>query len=326
MKQAIAVVVAVLLVVGGVIYGISRTADVSPLDQPTPEEERQAAQAWETEAIGAFGGADLTNRVIEMVEGARKWLAGERSTEEFAADLAARQTQFGEVRTRLKELRDYPYDDRVVGLYRSTADLYTQVVAVYQAMIMTPPGETRTQLDLLARRVRILGDRVFDRGHALVKPKLHEPDRPDVDIRLPAEVPNWVEEGIAPGPPVAPTPPPATKEPQLRKPTRPTQARAAWLTKLASLPIPGRSAVASLFDTPSAPELMAFGIDFNNAAMALRDVPVPDGDREEADRIALSLLVDGEAVRAAQLGLKQVALALQDVSEDLWFGKGLPPR
>ena len=326
MKQAVAVVAGVLLVVSAVIFGISRTADVSPLDQPTPEEERDKAQAWETEAIGAFGGVDLTNRVIEMVDGARKWLAGERPTEQYRGELAARETQFGEVRERLAGLRDYPFDDRVVGIYRQSAALYGQVVEIYQAMIETPPGAARTQLDLHARRVRILADRVFDRGHALVKPKLNEPERSDVDIRLPVEVPNWVEEGIAPGPPIAAPPPAATKEPQLRQRTRPAQDREDWLADVRGLGAPTHDDLAAAFERAEPELLKTAAVDLGMAALTLWAGPDPDGDREETARAALSLLVDAEAVRAAQLGLKPVAAALAEIGDELWDGKGLPDR
>lgn len=304
MKQAIAVVAGVLLVVGAVIYGISRTADVSPIDPPTPEEERDAAQAWESEAIGAFGGVDLTNRVIEMVEGARTWLAGERPTEAYRTELADREVQFGEVRDRLAELRDYPYDDKVVGLYRQSAALYAQVVEVYQAMVETPPGDARTQLDLHARRVRILADRVFDRGHTLVKPKLNEPERPDLDVRLPVEVPVWVEEGIAPGPPIADAPAAPTKAPQLRERTRPRQERDDWLDAVdRALPKDRAGATATVAES---------------AARQIWGLPDPDGDREESARAALSLLIDAEAARAAQLGLPGVADALRRVAPRVW--------
>lgn len=304
MKQAIAVVAGVLLVVGALIYGISRTADVSPLDPPTPEEERDTAQAWESEAIGAFGGVDLTNRVLSMVEGARKWLAGEQPTDEYRTELADREVQFGEVRDRLAELRGYPYDDRVVGLYRQSAELYAQVVEIYQAMVETPPGDGRTQLDLHARRVRILADRVFDRGHALVKPKLNEPERPDVDVRLPVEVPVWVEEGIAPGPPIADVPGTPTKAPQLRERTRPRQDRDDWLEAVdRALPEDRAGAAATVVEA---------------AARQIWRLPDPDGDREESARAALSLLIDAEGARAAQLGMPDVAAALHRVAPRVW--------
>lgn len=325
MRQAILVVVAVLAVVGGVVFGISRVADVSPLDVETPEEERAAAEEWETEAAAAFGGIDLTEKVVDMVEGAREWLAGERPTEQFRSELAALENRFADIEARLRGLREFPYDDRVDDLYLDAAALYAQTVEVYQAMIETPESEpaVRVQLDRLARRVRILGDRVFDRGRELVKPRLHETPRPDVDIRLPDEVPDWVQEGIAPGPPLAPTePPPPDGEPRLRVPNPPTQDRDGWLRAVRSLDLPTHDDIR----TAELDALPALADRLTDGAEALRQTPDPDGNRELSARIRLSLLIDADAARARQMGLDSVADSLLAVSKDLWDEPGLPDR
>lgn len=325
MKQAILVVVAVVAVVGGVIFGISRVADVSPLDVETPEEERAKAEAWETEAAAAFGGIDLTEKVVDMVEGAREWLAGERPTEQFRAELAALEGRFAGIQERLRDLPEFPYDDRVDDLYLDAAVLYAQTVEVYQAMVDTPESEpaVRVQLDRLARRVRILGDRVFDRGRELVKPRLHQAPSPDVDMRLPDEVPDWVQEGIAPGPPLAPTePPPPDGEPRLRAPERPAQARDDWLAAVRTLDLPTHDEIR----TAELDALPALADRLIDGAEELRQTPDPDGDRELSARVRLSLLIDADAARARQMGLESVADSLFAVSEDLWDATGLPDR
>jgi hypothetical protein len=309
MKQAILVVVAVIAAVGGAIFGISRVADVSDLDAPDrAATEKERTEEWETDAIAAFGGPDLTSGVVEMMEGAREWLAGERPTEQFRIELDRLRNRFLDVATRLDDLRPFPYDERVNGLYRDAADLYLQVVQLYQGMLAMPPADERTQVDLLARRIRILGDRVFDRGHELVKPTLHESANPDVDIRLPEEVPNWVEEGIVAGPPLEPPPPPPSGEPTLRQATRPQQPRPEWLKAVKAIGAPTEA--KALID----------------AAERLRGVPDPRGDREEGARIRLSLLLDADAAYAARLQLADVSRALARVADHLWQADGLPPR
>ena len=313
MKQAIAVVVGVLAVVGGVVFGISRVADVSPLDPTTTTTTIPPAQEWDRDANGAFGGTDLTQNIIEMVKGAREWTEGKRPTEQFTAELDKRHNQFLDIKDRLNRLRDYPFDPRV-------KPLYLEVVNVYRAMLTTPPGDMRTQLDLLARRLRALGDRVFDRGRELVKPKLGEKPNPDVDIRLPEEVPNWVADGLAPGPPLDDPPPAASEEPQLRQPTRPDGPRSEWLSALSALGLPPPSVegdAAALRDRARA--LVA-------AVERLRTTPDPEDDREEGARIRLSLLVDADAARAAQAGLVDIARRLLVVGDRLWSGPGLPAR
>jgi hypothetical protein len=184
-------------------------------------------------------------------------------------------------------------------------------------MVPTPAGDLRTQLDLLARRVRALADRVFDRGHALVKPKLGEKDdNPDVDIRLPEEVPNWVADGLAPGPPLDDPPPPPSTEPQLRQPTRADQPRDQWIAVLKALDLPPPS-----LDNPQATARSLIA-----AVEKLRTTPDPKGDREESARIRLSLLIDADAARSAQAGLAEIGRRLLIVADQLWTGPGLPAR
>ncbi|HEV7888140.1 MAG TPA: hypothetical protein VGO92_11325 [Acidimicrobiales bacterium] len=309
MRQAILLAAAAVAVVGAIVFGISRVADVSPLDQPTAAE-------WDADANASFGGADLTQNVIELAKGAREWQEGTRPTEQFRAELDARHAQFLDIRTRLQDLKPYPYDKRVKGLYLDSAQLYIESVNVYRAMVDNAGASAglRTQLDLLARRLRALGDRVFDRGHALVKPRLAEPAHPDLEVRLPEEVPNWTAEGLAPGPPLAATPPgPPATEPQLRQAVRPEQPRTDWLKAVAGLGLPTPSVSAE----PGA---------LTAAAERLRATPDPEGDREESARIRLALLVQAEAVWAARAGLTPLGQRLLLVGDDLWSGKGLPER
>jgi hypothetical protein len=183
-------------------------------------------------------------------------------------------------------------------------------------MTDTPAGDLRTQLDLMAKRLRALADRVFDRGHALVKPALGEKPDPNVDIRLPEEVPNWAAEGLAPGPPLDDPPPAPSEEPQLRQASRPEQPRAQWLAAVEALHPPKPT-----LDSPkeTARALVA-------AAERLRSVPDPAGDREEGARIRLALLVQADGARAAQAGLGDVARRLLVVGDRLWSGPGLPER
>ncbi|MDQ1444804.1 MAG: hypothetical protein QOI20_1268 [Acidimicrobiaceae bacterium] len=341
MKQAVLVVLAVVAVVGGIVFGISRVADVSSLDQQgdgrsdTQQTEQEKAAAWDADAKAAFGGIDLTQQVIDMVDSARKWLAGERPPESFEGKLEARTRGFADLRARLAALRPFPYDKRVVPLYRASADLYSQVVTVYQAMVETvgPNHDLTVQLDLIARRIRALADRVFDRGRELVKPKLHETPSPDVEIRLPEEVPNWVQEGLAPGPPLDDAPPPAATEPQLRQPSRPDQPRIDWVRALQVLDAPTPKAIQAASEGHDPAVLQSQARALVATVEKLRTTPDPKDDREEGARIRLSLLVDSEAARAFQyeavsgaVRLRQAGDVLLRVGETLWSGPGLPER
>jgi hypothetical protein len=183
---------------------------------------------------------------------------------------------------------------------------------------MAGSAGARTQLDLLARRVRLLGDRIFDRGQALIDPHLHDPSTPSaVDIRKPEEVPDWVAEGLAAGPPLDAAPPPKSSQPQLRQATRPQQPRADWLKAVAAAAAPSADDVRAAIAAGDPARLADLATRLVAATEKLRNVPDPKGDREESARLRLSLLVEADAARAAQLAAVIDAPALSDIARDI---------
>ncbi|MBV8692195.1 MAG: hypothetical protein JOY57_11090 [Actinobacteria bacterium] len=275
--------------------------------------ERAASKAWSTEAQAAFGGTGIAQRVTDLASGAHDWMAGSMSTTDFKARLDDDLGAFRTAREAVGKLRPYPYDKRVNEFFRGTTALYVDSVQVYEAALPLPPGDLRTQYDLLARRLRLLGDRVFDRGQTLVDAHLYDTPTPDLDIRKPEEVPNWVAEGLAPGPPLAPAPPPPSSEPQLRQATRPQQSRSAWLKAVADAHAPTDLEVLGAFGSQDPDTLAALATRLVNAAEKLRAVPDPKGDREESARYRLGLLVWADALRTDQLSPSMLAIA-QDVA------------
>ena len=276
--------------------------------------ERSTTQAWSSEAEAAFGGTGLGDRVTMLVQGARDWMAGTLPTDQFKARLDDDLTAFGAIQVAVHRLRAYPYDHRVNDLYGRSAGLYVDTVRAYEVAVTEPPGDVRTQLDLLARRLRELGDRVFDRGQALVNPRLHQPPDPNVDVRLPEEVPNWVAEGLAAGPPLDAPPPPAAAQPRTRQATRPQQRRAAWLAAVTATAAPSIADVRAAIDAGDATRLGDVATRLIAAVERLRTVPDPTGDREESARLRLGYLVRADAARTAQLGAISATPALTDLA------------
>ena len=180
---------------------------------------------------------------------------------------------------------------------------------VYEAALQTPPGDLRGQLDLLARRVRELGDRVFDRGRLDlgVAPKR----TPDVVVNEPEEVPIWTAEGLAAGPPLDDPPPARADTPPLRAETRPEQSRARWERDVRAATAPSTTSLRAAIQLEDADALRDLARRFVAAAEYLRDKPDPRGGREESARLRLSWLVAADAARSAQAGLEPVAERLE---------------
>ena len=266
-------------------------------EDTAPAANATATEAWSQAAAEAY--APLGDTTLRLPGRVREWLEGSRPTEQLRTDLAEALTATTEVRDRVSRLPAFPHAGDVTPLYRASSELYVEQVRVYQEALGAPP-DTRAQLDLVARRLRVLGDRVFDRGQALVKPHLPEQSSPDVVVNLPEDVPNWAAEGLAAGPPLASPPAPPSGPPPLREETRPTQPRNAWL-----------AAVREALPPPGAP-----AEQLEAAAERLRNVPDPDtpDGREESARLRLALLIRAEAARidkaAALFGLP----AMSDVA------------
>ena len=318
---ALAIVLAVLAACS------SGTDDAPTATTSRADAERRDARAWSDRAAAAYQPLQLTARDLPVR--VRAWLEGERSTEELQADLAVAEGEVADVRTRVAALPAFERDEQVAPLYRWSSLLYVEYVAVLRAATAHPPGPMREQVELIARRVRILGDRVFDRGQARLDRLLHEPPNPDVVIQLPPEVPDWVADGQAAGPPLDDPPPPADATPALRQDERPTQARAAWVAAVRSADIPSATEVDLAISAADPVRQREVAGRLEAVTRSLDRVADPAGahGREEAAQARLALLVYAEAARVASAGLPDIGRRLVEIADGVWDAvPGLPDR
>ena len=288
MKAAIAAVVAVVAVVAGLVW-LARPKDSGP-----------DPKAWDKKASAAF--KPLVGDVPDLVQGAREWQAGQRSTEDFTQQVNTAVADFARSAEQVSALPASPKNKAAGRLYVHSAELYEQVGRIYKVMVATDPGDVRTQLDLLARRVRELADRVFDRGHAALAPYLDEPQSPDVQVQTPEEVPLWPDEGLAAGPPLDAVPPPPAASPPLRQPSRPEQGAAAWAHDVNAAGITPYDDLLRKIGPPTGNDLGVLARGYIDSAEVLRSKPDPKGQRDRSAVLRLALLVDADAARAAQAG------------------------
>jgi hypothetical protein len=282
-------VVAAVLVVAGAIYVLA------PKHHDTP-----SAEAWDGDAGQAF--SDLVGRVPTLVSSARDWLAHTKTDEAFREEVERDFTAFERSRQRVQRLKTPKEFVDAHRLYEASATLYVETAEVYRSAVGVADA---TQFDLLARRLRELGDRVFDRGRTDLG--VVEASGPDVQVNAPEEVPIWSAEGLAAGPPLDDPPPPAAPSPPLRADTRAQQSRSAWERDVARAKAPRPTALR----TRDERKLRDAARRFIAAAEYLRGRPDPRGGREESARLRLSWLVYADAARAAQLRLTHVSGQLQ---------------
>ena len=258
------------------------------------------AEGWDGDAQQAF--SELVGRAPALVNGASGWIARTKTDDEFRTEVERDLAAFTRSRNRVAKLSTPKRFANAHDLYLASADLYVSTATIYRTAI----GKSDpTQYDLLARRVRELADRVFDRGRAALG--LEEKQDPNVVVNRPEEVPIWTAEGLAPGPPLDDPPPPAATSPPLRAASRPEQSHSAWERDVKKANAPAASAL----HTTDFERLRSVARRYVAAAEYLRTQPDPRGGREESARLRLSWLVDADAARAAQLGLTDLARQLE---------------
>lgn len=253
-------------------------------------------QGWDRALAGAFEPlVDVLPRYARAVD---EWSTGARSAAELSGVLDEVEPVVGEVADAAGALPAHRHDELARPLVADAAALYVQAVAAHRAAVAANDPATAEQWDRLGRRLRILGDRTFDRARERTSPPLDPGEA--VELRLPAEVPDFERLELAVGPPLEPQDANVTDAlPRLREGERRSQPEAGWLEAVAALEAPTPDDVEAAFGAPDV--LADLARRLVGAAEALRDEPVPAGDRGRADRTALGWLVLADAARAAQL-------------------------
>jgi hypothetical protein len=289
--------------------------------------EQRSAEAWSAEAQHAL--QPLLDETPALESAINRFLAGTASTDVLASETGRSLNAFVGAAQAVRALPPFPGGTSVNDEYVRSARLYIEWAHLAPVLVTSAPGDLRTQLGLMARRVRELGDRVFDRGQDVVTPRLHLASSPDVQLRLPLEVPDWPAEGLEPGPPLAPSTPPPTGPMPVREGARPTQSRAAWIAAVRHADLPAPGVLGRAIDRGDAVSLRNLASRLEATAAELDGVPDPVGGREDADLARLALLVHAEAARAGQAAtllsapddhtlLIDAARSLAAIGDELW--------
>lgn len=290
---------------GGPVTSQSSSTSATPV---TPS-ERSASKGgpaaglerWEERAAAAF--APLGEVLPDLLRTADDWRGGEVGDEQLRSALDRVAPVIEAVSTDVEALDPLGEEPLAQPLLAASADLYVQMIEVQRAAVSIEPSPLRAQTDLLARRLRVLADRTFDRARALVEAQDPPVTDPDIVLSLPAEVPSWPAELLAPGPPLSDAPPvPAELYPQ-READRPVQPESRWRDAVAAAGAPTAEAVAGALTIAPAAELgvMADALEAIVESLGAVADPAGAGGRERHTRLRLGLLVRAEAVRAAQL-------------------------
>jgi hypothetical protein len=326
-----AAVAAPVVVAAALIWLVSINDDSGDAKSTLAQDQK----AFQTKADDAF--KPLAEAVKVFLPKAQDFEAGKIPPEEMQAAVDAALPEFLKARKAVGKLKGYKHNAAINRYFFDTADLYVEVARLYSVAADPAAEPLRAQLNIAARRVRTLGDRIYDRARVVIDPTFYPAPTENVEIRPPTEVPDWAAEGMAAGPPLADPPgPPAADLPTRQEtcaadvapPCRPEQPEKEWVkrVKQAGFPQP-RSVARALADADGA-KLAALAAEYEAKTRTLMAGPDPQKDRERAARTGLGLLTAGEAARLGQAAtllptgvargrLEAVSRRLLVVSDDL---------
>jgi hypothetical protein len=312
LKVAAAVVVP-LLVAAGLIALVNANDDgdsgspssASSTTTVTASPEAQAFQAKADEAFKPLGDA-----IKIFLPRAQEYDEGKVTPADFKGSVDLALPEFVKSRDAVAALERYKPKPAVNTYFVDAADLYVEVARIYGVSVDPAADPLRAELNRAAKRLRTLGDRIYDRARVVLDPSFYAPSTAEVELRPPTEVPDWVAEGMAAGPPLAETPAPPAATPPVREatcgkdvpePCRAEESKGKWESRVKKAGFPEAPDVLRVVEAGDAPKLGELAASYESKTRTLMAGADPKGARERAAVTGLGLLTDGEAARLGQV-------------------------
>lgn len=310
-QAKLAAAIGVPLIVAVVLIGLlapgSENASDDPVVSTTTTTLRAASpegKAFQTrvdDALRSFA----ADRLPPVIRVAADWMQSKATAESLSGELSLYVPEAVKARQAVAAIPPLKEAPQARDLYRDAIGLYIDFGRIYGVAGDPAAEPLRTQLDLAARRLRVLADKIYDQGHALVDPSSQSPGDGSVEIRRGPEVPDWDAEGLAAGPPLAEAPPPPPEVPPTQEAARPQEAEAKWLARVRKANFPAGADLAAAITAGDGKRLGELAETYLATASALRVAPDPADEGGYRGRVrgavaALSFLVDAESARVGQ--------------------------
>ncbi len=269
-------------------------AGIWPAHQVAAASPDATAQVWYQHVVSDL--RPLQSSLLGALTGAAAWTSGSESAATARREFARELPSLERVHRELQHVP--PLNDHVTARddYASGIGLYAASLQVIEAATELPAGALRTQLQNSSQRIRELGDIVFDQGTAELAPLLGS-DLAGPDVAASSHVPDWSDDGLAPAAPLVPSWGAGSTS------SSGSQPKAAWVAEVAMDGAPTQSMVrAALVGDPRQSRLARMAVALGAAEAYVSSVPSPAGDQLGSNRLRLGLLVDAEAVFAAEAG------------------------
>jgi hypothetical protein len=264
---------------------------------PPASPEAKAFETRVNDALRVLAG----ERLRPVIQAASQWMEQKATAETLSGELSLFIPEAVKTRQALAAIPPLKEAPAARDLYRDSIGLYADFGRIYLVAVDPAAEALRPQLDLAARRLRSLADKIYDQAHALVDPASAQSlEGDDVIVRRAPEVPDWEAEGLAAGPPLAEAPPPPPPVPPEREAQRDEEPEKEWEARVRKAGFPSGADLAAALGSGDPARLGALAETYLASVAALRVAPDPEGGRVRAAVVALSFLVEAESARLAQ--------------------------
>lgn len=288
-------------IAGGIAVAVLGAGGLSvALNDSNDTVEQSAGDEWKNGIIADFG--TMSQGALNYLRSINDWRTGKAKNDEvdIAADLAL--GQFLLTRKVLVDRVGFEQAPRALVNYRDSVELYIvhARLAKLGAQIKEDDRLNR-QIQLMMGRIRYLADRFYDLGSdELESFTIQDREVTGFEYSRAVDVPSFAGTDLAPGPPLTQAKPAASQNREYQN-VRPEVEYTAWQTAVEGAEIPRVEDEVKAIKNGSSDELNTLSERLTAASDALHAAPDPLDERLLSTRVQLGLLVQAEAMRAAQV-------------------------
>lgn len=284
--------VAILVLLAAVV--IDAAPGSAAARSAAPSNAARAARSWYQQVVAVL--TPLQATLVESLTAASAWQSGHESAakarQEFGRDIPS----VSGARAHLAHLVPLKGHLAVRDDYVAAIGLYLEAIRVELAATELPSGALSGQLQLGFERVRELGDLTFDQGTAQLVALLG-PSLAGADAAAATHLPDWSSLGLAPTEPLASSWHSSSDLPSG------SQSEAGWASAVRRDGAPSQSRVSAALAGRVSPANLRRMVTFLSSAEALLCSVSPPASHPQASQyVRLGLLVDAEALLAAEAG------------------------
>lgn len=290
-------------IAGGVVLAALGVGGVSiALDDSSSSVTAQESEGdkWRNAIVADFG--TMSQSALNYLRSINDWRTGKADEKEIDTAAGLALDQFLYTRDLLAARAPFDQAPRALTNYKDSVEVYIAHARLAKlGAQITDDEKLQRQVQLAMGRLRYVADRLYDLGGDEMAPfTTQDKEVAGFDYERAVDVPSFAGTDLAPGPPLTIAKPGAPADRRYEQ-SRPEEPFATWKAALEAADIPTVEAEAEAIKEAGVEELDDLADQLTAASDKLHAAPDPMDERELSTRVQLGLLVQAEAMRAAQL-------------------------